>query len=228
MGKRTRLTKKQLKHDALLETAAKSTKFVEEHMNKLLIGLLVAIVVIVSVSLVGKSRRATETAANAALSTATQALNSGLFEQASAEYQAVIDTYPGTRSAGAATCYLGTIAFYQTDFDAAISHFDEYLDRFGRRGNLSRVALEGKASVYEERRDFELAAAIYEEMADAASDEPATAPRYLNKAMGMQRAAGDWAAVQRIAQTIVNEYPDSTWEPYARTALAEAEARLAR
>lgn len=227
LGKRTRISKRQLKHDALLETAAKGTRFIEEHLNKVLMGALVIIVVIVAVTLVGRSRTATENAATAALSEATQTLNAGLFAQAAAQYEALIDTYPGTRSAGAATCYLGTIAFYQTDFDAAAARFDEYLDRFGRRGNLSRIALEGKASIHEERREFELAANIYEEMARDAVSEPSAAARYLNKAMTMRRSAGDWEAVRTLATTIIDDHQESVWEPYARTALAEAEAHIA-
>ncbi len=116
MGKRTRITKKGLKHDALLETTAKGTKFIEDHLNKVLIGFAALVVVAVVVVLVVRGQKATELAASADLMTASQSASSGLLAQASQEYQSVIDTYPGTRSAGAATCYLGTLLFLQQQY----------------------------------------------------------------------------------------------------------------
>jgi tetratricopeptide (TPR) repeat protein len=226
LGKRKRISKKGLKHDALLETTAKGTKFIEEHLNKVLIGVAVVLVVAVVVVMVVRGQRATELAASADLMTASQSASSGLLAQASQEYQAVIDTYPGTRSAGAATCYLGTILFQQGQYDPALENFQAYLDRYGNKGTLGKVALEGKASVLEQRRDFEGAAEIYKELAEQSRELESTEARYLADAMRCYRSANDWMAVRETATQIVDNHPDTPWAGDARVNLAEADAQL--
>ena len=226
MGKRTRITKKGLKHDALLETTAKGTKFIEDHLNKVLMAVATLAVIAVVVVMVVRGQRATELAASADLLTASQSASSGLLAQASQEYQAVIDAYPGTRSAGAATCYLGTILFQQQQYDPALENFQTYLDSYGKKGTLGKVALEGKASVLEQRRDFPAAAQIYEELAAQSRDLESTTARYLADALRCYRSANDWQAVRETATEIVDEHPDTQWAGDARTNLAEANVYL--
>ena len=226
MGKRTRITKKGLKHDALLETTAKGTKFVEDHLNKVLIGVAAVLVVGVIALMVIRGQSATELAASADLMTASQSAGSGLLAQASQEYQAVIDTYPGTRSAGAATCYLGTILYQQQQYEPALESFQGYLDSYGKKGTLGKVALEGKASVLEQRRDFTAAADIYKELAAQSRDLESTVARYLADAMRCYRSANDWSAVSETATEIVDKHPDTPWAGDARTSLAEANVHL--
>ncbi len=226
MGKRNRISKSQLKHDVLLETTAKSTKFIEEHLSKVLIGVAAVVVVIAIAAMVMHSQRATEIAANAALAEASQILNSGLLAQAQAQYESLIDLYPGTRGAGAATCYLGSIAFNQQDFNQALVYFDEYLAHHAGDRTLDRLALEGKASALEQQRAFADAAAIYQDMADRTDDEPIAAARYLHAAIRNLRVAGDWESVASVSQHLIDTYPDTPWADEARMTLAEARAHL--
>jgi len=226
VGKRTRITKKQLKHDALLETTASATKFIEEHANKVLIGVLAIVVVIVVVMMIGRSQRATEIVATGELATATQTMNAGMHTQAADQFQAIIDRYAGTRSAAAATCYLGSIDFQMGQYDEALAHFEEYLARHTGNHNLDRTALEGKASVLEQRRDFTAAAAVYEDLADDASREAGARARYFAAAVRNYRSAPDWDAVSRVARILIDENPDTPWESEARMVLAEAGTKL--
>jgi len=226
LGKRTRLTKKGLKHDALLETTAKGTKFIEDHLSKVIIAVAAVIVVGVVVLMVVRGQEATELAASADLMTASQSASSGLLAQASQEYQAVIDAYPGTRSAGAATCYLGTILYQQQQYDPALENFQSYLDSYGQKGTLGKVALEGKASVLEQRRDFPAAAEIYKQLALQSPDLESTVARYLADALRCYRSANDWQAVSDTAREIVDEHPDTPWAGDARMSLAEASVHL--
>ena len=226
LGKRTRITKKGLKHDALLETTAKGTKFIEDHLNKVLIGIAAVVVVAIVVFMVVRGQKATELAASADLMTASQSASSGLLAQAQQEYQSVIDTYPGTRSAGAATCYLGTILFLQQQYDPALENFQAYLDKYGDSGTLGKVALEGKASVLEQRRDFPAAADIYKELAALSRSLESTEARYLADAMRCYRSANDWEAVKATATDIIDNHPETPWAADARTNLAEANGYL--
>ncbi|MBD3348038.1 MAG: tetratricopeptide repeat protein [Candidatus Eisenbacteria bacterium] len=226
LGTRKRISKKDLKHDALLESASKTTKFIEDHLNKVLIGVLVVVVAIVAWSFISKSKRATALQANAALTNATQALNSGLYAQAQEQLKQLTVQYPGTRSAGAAVCYLGTIHFQEGRFEEALASFNEYLDRYGRDGVLGITALEGKAAVLEQQREFVQAAATYEELAGLSSDNPPAYARYTLDAIRVYRSEADWQAVASAAERLLEEHPDARLAGQARMALAEARTRL--
>ena len=224
MGRRKRISKKNLKHDALVESVSKSARFVEDHLNKVLIGAVAVLVVVFVVGMVVRSRRATELEANAALVTATQTLNAGLYGQASTLLEDVITQYPGTRSAKAATCYLGTVYYHEGDHDQAMSHFDQYLSRTRQPGTLRTMALEGKAAILEQRRDFAAAADLYEQLAREAENLEPVQARYLVEAMHAHRANGDWPQVAALARRIIDDFGDTRAVGEARVALAEAMA----
>jgi outer membrane protein assembly factor BamD (BamD/ComL family) len=224
VGRRKRISKKSLKHDALVESVSKSARFVEDHLNKVLIGAVAVLVIVFVVGMVVRSRRATELEANASLVTATQTLNSGLYGQAETLLNEVVTQYPGTRSARAATCYLGTVYFHQGDLQRAEEHFDGYLSSTSERGTLRTIALEGKAAVLEERNDLQGAADLYEQLAREAQQLDPVQARYLVEAMHAYRAAGDWERVAATAQRIIDEFPDTRAVSEARVTLAEATA----
>ncbi len=226
MGKRKRITKKELKHDALLESASKTSRFVEEHLNVLLVVLAVIVVAIVAWSFVNKSRKATELEAGAALTSATQSLASGLYDQAADQYQTVLDEYPGTRSAGSALCHIGQIRFQQGRFDDALAAFEEYLDRYGDSGILGTAALEGRAAVHEQQRDFIAAGDGYAALAERASDNPTAYARYMMAAVRAYRSEPDWEKAHDAAQRVLDNAPDSPLADQARMAAAEAEERM--
>ncbi|MBD3367719.1 MAG: tetratricopeptide repeat protein [Candidatus Eisenbacteria bacterium] len=224
VGRRKRISKKDLKHDALVESVSKSARFVEDHLNKVLIGAVAVLVVVFVVGMVIRSRRATELEANAALVTATQTLNSGLYGQASTLLNEVITQYPGTRSAQAATCYLGTVHYHQGDYQQALDRFEDYLARSRANGTLRTIALEGKAAVLEERNDFAAAAALYEQLARESAALPPVQARYLVEAMHTYRADGQWDRVADTARRIIDEFPETRAVGEARMILAEANA----
>jgi outer membrane protein assembly factor BamD (BamD/ComL family) len=227
VGKRKRITKKQLKHDALLESASKTTRYIEEHRNTVLIGAAILVVAVLIGTMVIKARRATGLEANAALVDATQLLNTGQLAQAAEQLQIIQTDYAGTRSAAAATCYLGAVAFHQADYDQALQYFEQYLSRYGSDRNLRRIALEGKAAVLEQQRDFQTAADTYRQLAtEARANEPAYS-RYMMDAVRCYRSIPDWEAVRTTALEIPQTYPDSYLAPDARMAAAEAQERLA-
>ncbi len=226
MGTRKRITKKELKHDALLEGASKTTRFVEDHMNKVLIAAAVVVVVIVAWNFVNRSRRATEYEAGAALTTATQTLAAGLYEQAADQLQAVVDEYPGTRSAGSALCHLGAIRFQEGRYDDALSTFDDYLSRYGNSGILGTAAMEGRAAVLEQQREFLAAGDSYAELAERATDNPSAYARYMMAAVRAYRSEPDWERARNAAQRVIDKAPNSPLADQARMAAAEAEERM--
>jgi outer membrane protein assembly factor BamD (BamD/ComL family) len=227
LGKRTRVTKKALKHDAFVDTAAKGTKFIEQHLNKLLIGVAVAVVAAGIVFMVVRGQRNAGREASALLAVATESLSSGLLAQAADQFNGIIEDYPGTRSAGAATCHLGSIRFHEQDYDGALQYFEKYLSDYGQPGNLRVIALQGKAAILEQRRDFPGAAVVYTLLADEATGEPMSAALNMLAAIRCYRAAQNWQGMRDAAALIIQNYPDTPSVGDARIAFAEASAFLA-
>ena len=225
MGKRKRITRKELKHDALLESASNTTKFIENHLSKVVIAVVAIIVVIFGWNMLMRARSATELEANAFLTSATQTLNSGMPAQGADQLQAIISEYPGTRSAGAATCYLGAFRFQEGSYDEALILFDDYLSRYDRSGTLYTVALEGKAAVLEQQRQFIEAADAYVQLARSSRDNPGAFSRHMLSAARCYRSEPDWARARGAAQEILDRHPDSYLAGDARMAVAEAQAR---
>ncbi len=226
MGTRKRITKKELKHDALLESASKTSRFVEDHLNKILIGLAIAVVIVVAWNFVNRSRKATEFEAGAALTTATQTLAAGLYDEAADQYQMVLDEYPGTRSAGSALCHIGQIRYHQGRYDEALQAFEDYLSRYGNSGILGTAALEGRAAVLEQQRDFLAAGNGYAELAERASDNPTAYARYMLAAARAYRSQPDWERARNAAQQVIDKAPDTPYADEARMDVAEAEERM--
>ncbi len=226
MGKRTRISKKHLKHDALLETTATATRFLEDHLSKVLIGLAAVVIIVIAVIVVRHSHRVAEEAAAGELAVATQTMSAGMYAQAAEQLRTVQSTYPGTRSGAAATVHLGSLAFQQGLYDEALSHYDSYLSQHRGHGPLDRAAQEGRAAVFEQRRDFAAAAAIYEDLADQARRESQARARYLMAAARNFRSAAQWNDVVRIASLVIDENADTAWEEPARMVRAEAQAKL--
>ena len=222
MGKRKRITRKELKHDALLESASKTTKFIENHLSKVVIAVVAIIVVIFGWNMLMRARHATELEASAFLTSATQTLNSGMPGQGADQLEAIIAEYPGTRSAG---CYLGVFRFQEAAYDEALTLFDDYLSRYDRSGTLYTVALEGKAAVLEQQRQFIAAADAYVRLARSSRDNAGTFSRHMLSAARCYRSEPDWSRARGAAQEILDRHPDSYLAGDARMAVAEAEAR---
>jgi outer membrane protein assembly factor BamD (BamD/ComL family) len=225
LGKRKRITRKELKHDALLESASKTTRFIEDHLSKVVIAVVAIIVVTFGWNMLMRARRATELEANVFLTSATQALNSGMTGQASDQLQAIISEYPGTRSAAAATCYLGALRFQEGSYEEALALFDDYLARYDRTGTLHNLALEGKAAVLEQQRQFIPAADAYTRLARASRDNPDAFSRHMLNAARCYRSEPDWTRAHNAAQEVLDRYPDSYLAPEARMTISEADAR---
>lgn len=219
------MTRRQLKHDALLESASKTTRFIEEHASKVVIAVVAIVVVVFGWNMLMRARRATESEAYAFLTTATQSLNSNIPGQATDQLEAVRAEYPGTRSAGAATCYLAAVRFREGNYADALDLFDEYLTRYDRSGTLRTLALEGKAAVLEQQRDFLAAADIYRQLAQSSHRNAAAFSRYMLHAARCYRSHPDWERARDAAQDVLDRHPDSYLAPEARAAVAEAEAR---
>ena len=220
-----RITRKELKHDALLESASKTTRFIENHMSKVAIAVVAVIVVIVGWNLLLRARRTAELEANALLTQATQTLNSGMFGQAADQLQAIATDYAGTRSAAAATCYLGAVRFREGSFDEALAFFDDYLARYERQGSLYNAALEGRAAVLEQQREFAAAAIAFEQLAQTNQRNPQAYSRHMLSAARCHRSQLDWPAAAAAAKHVLDRYPDTALASQARILMAEANAR---
>lgn len=86
-------------------------------------------------------------------------------EEAIAIYQRIIREYPGTKDAGRAQYYIGTLYFQQKKYDQAIEAYQRYIDNYPKQ-EPKRIAwayyLIGNS--YEEMLNFDMAKKMYEKI----------------------------------------------------------------
>jgi len=77
-------------------------------------------------------------------------------------YKDLITRYPRSRAAITAYYRLGNLYFGRQEVDAAISAYQEFLDRAGEGSDLVTLAYNGRGSCYELKNDFNKALDSYE------------------------------------------------------------------
>jgi tetratricopeptide (TPR) repeat protein len=78
------------------------------------------------------------------------------------EYRALIERYPGSRSAALARYSLGNLLFGRGQFDEAIAAYEDFLRRGGEGGDLVTLAYGGLGACYEGNKNYPKALESYE------------------------------------------------------------------
>jgi tetratricopeptide (TPR) repeat protein len=121
-------------------------------------------------------------------------------------FLAIIDNYGGTPAGNSAKYYAGVCYLQMGNFDKAI----EYLESFDAEGDLLPIMKYGiLGDCYSEKSDFEKALSMYEEAADAGSND-LLAARYLKKAGLLYEKQGKKEAAKKAYERIKKEFPNQS------------------
>ncbi len=208
---RKRITRREIKEDALVTTYVKIRKYVQKHSRYLTIGLLSIPVIIVVAMMMMKSKRDAESTAAARLGVAMQSYNLSDYSTSIDELTQIADTYPGTEAAGEAVFYLGNGYFTMEDYAQAEVYYQRYIDDYADNDLFSISSMGGIAACYESQGRFFEAAVQYEKTANRYSDL-FNAPFYLKDAARCYQLAEDVEKAKMAYQTIVDRYPESSIE----------------
>ncbi|MFC1528719.1 tetratricopeptide repeat protein [Candidatus Latescibacterota bacterium] len=158
LRKHKRLTKKELKQDALVIFTAQVVDFMRKEWIKISSTFLVVmLVIILSFFMVqGKKKRtinAFDTAFTALKNDAPEALDL---------LKSVVEKYGGSKRAGEATIKLGNSYFHVKDYDSAERYFNLYIDEYANDQIYIFNAFNSLGGIFEEKGDYLKAGNIYE------------------------------------------------------------------
>ncbi|MFP4474671.1 MAG: YfgM family protein [Desulfatibacillaceae bacterium] len=132
-------------------------------------------------------------------------------------FEDVVREYPRTDAGRSAKLYLAQVYMREGEYEKAVRHYEEVLDRFGGDEDLAKVAAIGLAYAHEQRKEYEKAAEYFRKLAEAedkAFKEDAT--------LGLARtyeAMGRTEDAYRVYRDFVERYPESVYVQLIREKL---------
>lgn len=223
-----KITKRQMKQDALVMSVARATDFYEKHKKHISIGVGILVAIVVGSYIYAKNKADNNEKATVALGNISSYFDSGQYklaiegipERNIMGLKAIVDNYGGTPSGEMARFYLAGAYFELGNYDEALKHFEQY----SPHDDLTAVSrLAGIAGCYEAKGQYEQAAEYYEK---AALNYPkdVEAPEHLNAAAANYALAGKKERAIELYKKLKKEYPTSSFGRDADRFLARLSA----
>ena len=215
-----RLSRREMKEDALVTLAFRAVDFVKKHRSKVILAVALVVVAIAGTAYVSSSRKGAE-------NEACQQLLAGMLQQrannhlgAAAAYEDVVSRHSGTKSGKTALLYLGHARYELGQYDQASEAYQRYLGR--EKGDKLTVAQakRGLAACKENTGKFEEAADLYQQVARTLDKDDAIPEDLMFAARSLKLAGKPDKAVE-LLQEIVDSYPKYQEVDRARVILAE-------
>lgn len=206
---RKKLTRKEIKEDALVTAYVRIQKFIQKFGKQLNIGGFIVLAIIVIGIFMIRSKRSAEFTAMARLSIAEQFYFVSDHARATTELTEIVNTYSGTRAAGTAAFFLANTYFATNDYDNAEKYYQTYIDDYSNNKMFTASCFAGIAACRESMEQLPEAARFYE---NAAQKYPNSfkAPFYLKEAGRCYVLAEEFEKGKEIYKMIIEKYPDSS------------------
>lgn len=210
-----KISKRELKQDALLMSVARATSFYETHKKNISIGVGIVLAIIVGSYIYAKNKADNNERAIAALGSIYSYFDAGQYklaidgipERNIMGLKAIVENYGGTQSGEMARLYLAGAYFELGNYDEALKHFEEYSPH-DELTAASRLA--GIAGCHEAKGQYEQAAEYYEKAALNYPKDVAAAER-LNAAAANYALAGKKDRALELYKKLKKEYPTSAF-----------------
>jgi tetratricopeptide (TPR) repeat protein len=206
--KHQKMTKRQIKEDALVTAAFRATEVWERHGRTILVVAGAVVLVAVLILFVTRTRAQSEERAQGELYRAVLAVNQGDYVTAGPMLKELIDNSPGTRSARDAERYLAVVMVAQGRYSEAVASYRKFIDRSGGDAVATLTGYWGLASALETDKKFTEAAAAYAEAAKRSGTDNERGRAMLAEARSYMRAGQNEKAIE-------------TYQAVTRLALAE-------
>ncbi len=202
------IKRKELQEDNLVTSYVKVQNFIKKYSQQVQIGIIV-IIVIVGVSIfMLRSKRAAGLKAAGLLGVAEQYAYAQQYERSIQEYLTIIDTYPGTKSAGRATFFLANIYFTQEDYSNATLYFEEFTKKYTSDKLFMPSAIAGLAACHEQQDRFGEAADLFMKAAEKYPEYFQVTTYYMNAAR-CRALAGEKDKARDIYAHVIEAFEDS-------------------
>lgn len=215
-----KISKKEIKEDALLTAYAQTTSYYYENKKMINYALTGLVVVIIGILIFVNNRKASNEkaqlefakvyslydAASTEKSQFTAAIN-GKPEQGIIGLKAIVDNYGSTEAGEIARFYLANSYYQLAQYDEALKQYDA----FGGSDVLLRAsAIAGMGACYEAKKEYAKAGPQFEKAAGLQATN-ASAPEYLNSAARCYGLAGEKEKAVTLLKQLKKEYPTSTF-----------------
>ena len=212
--KRRRITKKELKEDRFLESAADLLYFLKHHSSKLVWGLLGVFVIFLSTRYFIQSRAKGEEEATFAFTSANSFLFAGRYQDARTKYEEILQKYPSTTSGVKSLYYLGNLCYFLSEYDSSLDYYERYLAK-SKDPLLAAAALEGIGYCYEQKGDLQEAARRYEEVFER-HPKSIVAASALISAARCYESLGNFESAEGCYERVIGSFPETQKAEEAR------------
>jgi TolA-binding protein len=210
-----KLSKREIKEDALITSYVKATTFYEEHKKNISIGITVLVVAVFVVVVYMKNRADNNEKALTQLGTIFQMYDAGQYQAAIdgvpekniPGLKSIVENYGNSRAGDLARFYLANAYFNAGHFDEALTNFEDCSPP-GELLEVSRLA--GIAACYEAKGDHRKAAEAFEKAATKHGKD-VNAAENLNNAARNYGQAGEKEKAIELYKRIKKNYPTTTF-----------------
>ena len=210
-----KITKKELKQDALITTYAEVTNFYERNKKNISIAITAVIVVIIAVGLYYKNRSDNNDSATTLLGSVYTYFDSGQYQLAIdgvpekniQGLRAIVDNYGNSRAGEIARFYLASAYYQLGNYDEALKDFEDC----SPPGDLLSVSrLSGMADCYEAKGDHVKAGENFEKAATKDSRDVNVAENLSNAARNYAQA-GEKDKALELYRRLKKNFPTTTF-----------------
>jgi len=223
MGKK-RITKKKLKEDAFVSGAFEASHFVQEHLTRIILGVVGFLILVGMVWVYTNYRRERAGEAKLALFKAQSLYLNGQYALAASDFERVAEEFSGTVDADKAVFFSGDAHYKAGDLDLAQTRFEECREIFSRDDPLLLNAIIGLAAVYEELEQYDRSIEAYREAFELAAYDYQKLLIMDGMSRVMAMAGRNQEALEAM-DWIIENYPDS---PNTGTVIERKAELLAR
>ncbi len=210
IGKKKRISKKEIKEDKLVSTFYEFQSFFEKNQQYLLIG--VGAIALIVVAILWYTNKVEE---DNLLAAGDLAKVISLYEQG--QYQKAIEGEPGTQLNGLksivdnygstdqgeiAKIYLANSYYASGDYENALKYYSDYS---GDSKLYQATAYAGEAACYEEMGDYKKAAKNYKKAADTYKIDSQTAEYLLNAGINYMKS-GNTDEAKKVFELVKKDY----------------------
>ena len=205
---RKKLTKREIKEDALVTTYFRVQKYFKKHQKIIQYALMGLAAIIVIGILMIRSKKNTEQVAMEKMGVAEQYYYTGNMGKAVEIFAQIVETYPGAEASRKAVFLLANSYFMRKEYGQAEKYFRLFYDKYNKKGAFAASSLAGIAACLESKNEFAEAAALYEKAGNK-SENSFDASFYLKNSARCYLLVGEKEAGKRIYQIILDRYPES-------------------
>jgi len=220
-----KITKRQLKEDALITSYAKARAFYDAHKRTISMSITAVAVVTIALVVYVKNRQENSESALARLGAIAtyydngqyQLAVSGIPERNLPGLAAIVEEFGGSPGGEIARFYLADAYYQLGQYDQALSHFENFS---APNPTLEASRLSGIAACHEALGHYGDAAEHFER-ASAVDSDGALAAENLNHAARNYALAGDREKAIQLYQRVKKDYPASSFGRDAERFIAE-------